>query len=399
MPWSCVDLMSIRLEFVAEALGRRRSIAALCAQYGISEKTAYKWLARFRRGGPAALADGTHAPHACPHRTPPEQAARILALRRQHPTWGPRKLRAVLREASPTLVWPAASTITTLLHRAGLVTRRRRRRAAGRPGGERGPCAAHVPNALWTLDYKGQFRTGDGRWCYPLTIVDAASRFLLACVAHPAPTTAAAHRVLARCFRTYGLPTAILSDNGPPFGAQAPRGFSRLSLWFRSLGIAPRFTVPGHPEHNGRHERLHRTLKADVLRPPAATRRAQQAAFDAFRTTYNTTRPHEALALKPPVTVYTPSSRRYRGRAAPLSYPPHMLTRRVSAAGVVWIHQAYIYISQTYAGYPVGLEPRPQAQGALFDVFFAEYLLGTLDLTTTRFMPLTDTRSSPINPV
>jgi transposase InsO family protein len=390
--------MSIRLEFVAEVLACRRPVAALCAQYGISEKTGYKWLARFRAHGPAGLADAPHTPHSCPHQTPSVQRELLCAARRAHPTWGARKLRAALAATHPTLVWPAASTITTLLDRAGLVRHRPRRRARGALGAGRGPAArVAAPNALWTMDYKGQFRTGDGRWCYPLTVVDAHTRFLLACVAHRAPDTHAAQAVLADCFRIYGLPAAILSDNGPPFGApRAPRGFSRLTLWLRTLGITPQFIVPGHPEHNGRHERLHRTLKRDALRPPAPSLRAQQARLDAFRLTYNTTRPHEALDQTPPAVHFVPSARPYPARLLPLGYPTHFLERRVTPAGLVWVHHEDIYISQTFAGYTVGLDPVSPTQ---WDVYFAEYLLGAMDLTTLRFRSLTSSLTSPINPV
>lgn len=401
MPWRLADPMSIRLEFVAEVLARRRPVAVLCAQYGVSEKTGYKWVARFRAQGPAGLADAPHAPHHCPHQTPAVQRELLCSARRAHPTWGARKLRAVLAAAHPELPWPAASTITALLDRAGLVRHRRRRHGAGALGdlgGARGPAApVDAPNALWTMDYKGQFRTGDGRWCYPLTIVDAHSRFLLACVAHRAPDTEATHRVLTACFRRYGLPAAILSDNGPPFGApRAPRGFSRLTLWLRTLGILPHFTVPGHPEHNGRHERLHRTLKRDALRPAASSLRAQQARLDAFRQTYNTERPHEALGQTPPAAHFAPSARPYRAPLAALTYPAPFLQRRVTSAGLVWLHQEDIYLSQTFAGHTVGLEP---ISPSCYNVYFAEYLLGALDLTTLRFRSITNALTSPINPV
>lgn len=389
--------MSIRLEFVAEALARRRTFAPLCAQYGISEKTGHKWLARFRREGPAGLVDRDHAVHACPHQTPNVQRELLCAARRTHPTWGARKLRAALGIEHPELAWPAASTITTLLDRAGLVRHRRRRGHHAALVGDRGPCDAPMPNALWTMDYKGQFRLGNGQWCYPLTIVDAASRFLLACVAHRTPDTAAAQAVLTQCFRTYGLPTAMLSDNGAPFGApRAPRGFSRLSLWLRTLGITPRFTVPGHPEQNGRHERLHRTLKADLGRPAASSLRGQQDRLDAFRLSYNTQRPHEALGQTPPAAHFQPSPRPFPSRPLALEYPGHFLARRVTSAGLVWLHQDDIYVSQTFAGHTLGLDP---VSPTTWDVYFAEYLLGTLDLTILRFHPLTHALTSPITPV
>jgi len=397
VPWSVTNVMSIRLEFVAEAFGRRRSFNALCKQYGISEKTGYKWLARFRAFGPDGLADASHQPHSCPHETPQRQRELLSALRRSHQTWGARKLRTVLALEHPALPWPAASTITSLLHREGLIQTRRRRQRSGSPGGPRGPVAAPTPNALWTIDYKGQFRTQDGRWCYPLTIVDAASRYLLACVAHRQPSTSGTVAALRQCFRTYGLPDAMLSDNGPPFGAaRAPRGFSRLSLWMRTFDVAPCFIVPGHPEHNGRHERLHRTLKAEATKPPARSLRQQQHRFNAFRAEYNTVRPHEALGLRTPATVYHPSARLYHPYPAPFDYPSHFHQRRVTPAGVIWWQQEDIYVSQTLAGHTVGLDPTCPTH---WDVYFADYLLGTVDLTTLRFTPITSAFTSPINPV
>ena len=208
--------------------------------------------------------------------------------------------------------------------------------------------------------------------------------------------------MLERCFRTYGLPQAILSDNGAPFGAaHAPRGLSRLSCWFTALGIRPRFIVPGHPEHNGRHERLHRTLKAEATRPPARTRRAQQARFDAFRHEYNheynTVRPHEALGQRPPASCYTASTIPYpRGGPPPLAYPTHFLERRVTSAGLIWWHRADIYVSQVLTGYTLGLDP---VSPTCHDVYLADLLLGAVDFTALRFTPLTEALRSPINPV
>ena len=398
MPWSVADVMSIRLEFVAEALGRRRPFVALCEQYGISEKTGYKWLARFRQSGPAGVADLGHRPRSCPHQTPARQRELLAACRRAHPTWGARKLRSVLEQQYPELGWPAPSTITTLLHNEGLIRVRRRRRplpdALVTP---RDVGVAQEPNALWTIDYKGQFRTRDGCWCYPLTVVDAASRFLLACVAHRAPSTSDVRAVLHECFHHFGVPTAILSDNGPPFGApRAPRGFSRISLWLRTLGIAPRFILPGHPQQNGRHERLHRTLKAEATKPPQSSLRAQQARFDTFRAEYNSVRPHEALGQTPPARVYHPSARIYRARPDPLGYPVHFLQRRVTSAGVIWWQHQDIYLSQAFAGHTVGLDPVSPTH---YDVYFAEYLLGAVNLQHLRFTPLTQIPTSPVNPV
>lgn len=396
MPWSVPGLMSIRLEFVAEVFAHRQSVSRLCAQYGISEKTGYKWLARFKAGGPAALADASSRPDGCPWHTPAAQREAVCGLRRAHPTWGARKLRAVLQDQQPTVAWPAPSTITTLLHTAGLILPRRRR-ARAVPGALAPALTASVPNALWTLDYKGEFTTGDGHYCYPLTLVDSASRFLLACEAHRAIGTDAVQATLAHCFRTYGLPQAILSDNGAPFASvHAPRRFSRLSAWLVQLGIRPLFTQPRHPEQNGRHERMHRTLKAEATTPPARTATAQQARFEAFRDEYNCLRPHEALALTPPARHYHPSERPWPARLAPLSYPTEYLVRRIAPGGVLNWHQRQIYVSTSLAGHELGLHP---VSAVHYDVYLAEYLLGFLDVQTLRFTSITQGLTSPRSPV
>lgn len=396
MPWSVPDLMSIRLEFVAEALGRRQPFAVLCARYSISEKTGYKWMGRFRAGGPAALGDGAHRPGTCPHATPPGVRDAILALRRQHPTWGARKVRAALAATDATTPWPAASTITTLLHAAGLIAPRRRRPRGG-PGPRAPFLTAREPNALWTIDYKGEFTTGDGRYCYPLTIVDSASRFLLACEAHRRISGPSVQRALDACFRRYGRPAALLSDNGAPFASVlAPRRFSALSAWCVQLGIRPLLTQPRHPEQNGRHERMHRTLKAEATRPPARNCTGQQQRFDVFRNEYNCLRPHEAHGNTPPAQHYHPSTRPWPVPLVPYAYPRDYLVRRVADTGVIYWHQRRIFVTQVLAGLEVGLHP---VSAIHYDVHFADYLLGTIDLQACAFTPLTQTLTSPISPV
>ena len=396
MPWRVPGLMSIRAEFVAEVLGRRRPFATLCAQYGISEKTGYKWLARFREGGPVALRDASHATRLCPHRTSDAVREAVCALRRRHPTWGARKLRALLMMESPALACPAPSTITTILHAAELIAPRRRRPRTV-PGVAAPFLTAQEPNALWTIDYKGQFTTGDGQYCYPLTIVDSASRFLLACDAHRRISTASVRHSLERCFRTYGRPRALLSDNGAPFAsAHAPRRFSPLTAWCVHLGIRPLLTQPRHPEQNGRHERMHRTLKAEATRPPASSLAAQQRRFDAFRDEYNCLRPHEALGLTAPARHYHPSEHPWPMRLEPWHYPPDYLRRRVAPSGVVYWHRRQIYVSNALSGHDLGLHP---VSAIDYDVYFTEYFLGTLNVQARCFTALTQSRTSPINPV
>lgn len=307
MPWRNPDLMSVRKEFVRLALTGRHSITELCVAFGISEKTGHKWLARYRREGVQGLADRSHSPHAPPHQLSRSVQQGITALRSQHPTWGPRKLRAVLERRSPEISWPAASTIGELLRREGLVktSRRRRSKNVGRPL-DAGLTLAAAPNDVWTTDFKGEFRLGPGPYCYPLTVLDAQSRFLIGCTGLFSTATLPVQIVFKRLFQCYGLPEVIRSDNGVPFASPVALGrLSKLSVWWIRLGIRPERIELGHPEQNGQHERMHRTLKAEATRPPSATLTQQQQRFDRFRREYNDERPHESLGQRPPTSCYT----------------------------------------------------------------------------------------------
>jgi putative transposase len=391
--------MSIRLEFVHECLHAIRAgtttTRALCAVYGISEKTGYKWLARFEQGGAEALVDRTHTAARCPHRTPAAHREAIIALRLAHPGWGARKLRKILSDAQPTVCWPAPSTITTLLAQDGLVVGRRPRRPRGAHPSA-GRLEATAPNTVWTADYKGEFKTQDGQWCWPLTVVDAYSRYLLGCVAHPAIDTAAARAVFTRLFQAYGLPTVMRTDNGAPFAAaSALRRLSRLSVWWLKLGIVPERITPGRPQENGRHERFHRTLKAEATRPPERTRRAQQRRFDAFRTEYNELRPHEALQQEPPARHYTPSLRPWPARLSSPEYPSGYQVRRVSIPGMFHWRSAKIFLTSALAHEPIGLTPHGNTDG-LWDVYFSALWLGTFD---ERTLTMTDSPPSPVSPI
>jgi putative transposase len=319
MPWSETRPMNERLRFVVEAERGEEFFRALCARYGIQPKTGYKWLRRFAAEGVAGLAERSRRPHQSPTATPRESVAALVELRGRRPTWGAKKLVAVLRERHPALVIPAPSTAAALLKREGLIRVPRRRVVRAHPG--RPVTAMLQPNAVWTADFKGQFKTRDGIYCYPLTIVDGASRYFLSCRALTSVRYGEARPVFERLFRERGLPERLRTDNGPPFASLA---LGRLSVWWVRLGILPELIEPSHPEQNGRHERLHRTLKAETTRPPARDRRAQQRAFDAFRAAYNTERPHEALGQRPPASVYAPSGRAYPARLAPLAYPAHL---------------------------------------------------------------------------
>ena len=286
MPWKETCRMDEKLVFVADCLRGELPMAALCGDYGISRKTGYKWLGRYREQGPEGLVERSRAPHRHGRSMAPELAEAIVALRRQRPHWGPRKLRSVLMGERPEAVWPVASTMGDLLRVEGLVNSRRRRRRVAAPG--RPFRAVTAPNDVWCIDFKGWFRTRDGERCDPLTVSDAYSRFLLACVIVP-PRTDTVRVAVERLFKRYGVPLAIRSDNGAPFAGTGAGGLSRLSVGWIKAGIALERIEPGQPQQNGRHERMHRTLKAETAKPPAASAGQQQARFDRFRQDSSTT--------------------------------------------------------------------------------------------------------------
>jgi len=348
--------MDERLRFVKEALKGDESMTELCRAYGISRKTGYKVLTRYLALGPPGLLDRSRAPRMHPNAVAPELVSAIVALRGHYPRWGPRKLHARLAGEHPAWPWPAASTIGSILHRHGLTVPRRRVRRA--PPATLSGAADDGPNAVWSVDFKGWFRTGDGARCDPLTLADRASRFLLRCQALTPPDGPRVQPLLETAFREYGLPAALRSDNGAPFASCAAGGLSRLAVWWVKLGIRPERITPGHPEENGRHERLHQTLKAETARPPQPTLRAQQRAFDTFRQVYNHERPHEALGQRPPAAVYRPSLRPYPLRVLDPEYPDEAEIRRVRHNGEIKWRSHLIFISEVLAGELVGVLPQ-----------------------------------------
>jgi transposase InsO family protein len=367
--------MDERARFVLEALEGWSSMSALCEQYHISRPVGYKWLRRYQREGLTGLIDRSRAPQHQAQATPPGVVAAIVALRQRHPHWGPRKLRARLQQLEPTGAWPAASTIGAILRREGLCPRRRRRRRrVGAWQHER--TVADQPNRVWTTDFKGQFRLGEGRLCYPLTIVDGYSRYLLACRALPSTAATGVRATFERVFRTYGLPEVLRSDNGVPFSGPALGGLSQLAVWWLRLGIRLERTRPHHPEDNGAHERLHRTLKAEATRPARRTPELQQRTLDAFRTEYNTERPHEALGQRPPASVYAPSPRPMPALLPPPSYPAHFACRRINRLGQLCWHGGLYFVSHTLARQTVGLEP---TNDGTWRLYFATAVLGQLE--------------------
>ena len=357
MPWPTRSPMSLRLEFIHTVVEHRVAMRTACRQFGISEKTGYKWFRRFLHGGPAALADRSHAPLVAAHQLAPAVSDAVCALREAHPTWGARKLRQVLETKTPAIEWPAPSTITTLLKRTGYVVPRRRRVRDRAAWAHTGLTTAEAPNDVWAADFKGEFRLGTGPYCYPLTVTDLFSRDVLGLTGFPSTASAPAQLAFIRYFEAYGLPTVMRTDNGTPFGApRALGGLSTLAVWWIRLGIRPERIHKGKPQENGSHERMHRTLKAETTRPAAASFAAQQRRFDAWQHTFNTLRPHEALGMTPPATHYTVSPRAYPRRLPPLDYPAHAELRRVNGNGVIRWHSEPIFLSHVLTGEYVGLE-------------------------------------------
>jgi putative transposase len=345
-------------------------------------------LQRFEDFSVVGLEDQRRAPTRIPHRTSPEVTELLVALRQKHPTWGAKKLRVQLLRLHPGLVVPAASTIGELLKKRGLLQARKRR---ARPLVTYSPlCHAKTANDVWCVDFKGQFRLGNGRYCYPLTITDACSRMLLTCEGLDNTRGDGAQRVFEQAFRQYGLPGAIRSDNGSPFASQSIAGLSRLSVWWLRLGILLERIEPASPQQNGRHERMHRTLKAETTRPAGANMLQQQERFDRFQDVYNNVRPHEALGQVPPATFYRPSSRRFPAQLSEPLYPLHDLTLQVRPSGHLYLPGSGrtagdIFLSSALAGEHVGLR---ELEERVWLVSFLHMDLGLLNLATRKVEPL-----------
>ncbi|HEX2094425.1 MAG TPA: IS481 family transposase [Longimicrobiaceae bacterium] len=377
MPWSETNPMNERLKFVALAQEGLYSMTELCARFGISRDTGYKIRRRYEAEGIEGLTDRSRAPKHCPHRIPEPLQALLLDLRREHPKWGPRTLLAYLRRHHPDLVLPAPSTVGDLFRRAGLVQPRPHQRTWTHPG--RAQTQVHAPNQLWTTDFKGQFRTRDAQLCYPLTIADAHTRFVLAVDGLSSTAHSGARAVFERVFRTYGLPQAIRSDNGGPFATKAVSGLSQLSVWWTQLGIQHQRIEPGHPEQNGSHERMHRTLKEATQWPPAADGPEQQARFDHFRAEFNDERPHQALGMQTPGSLYGASEREMPERIPAPEYPGHCEIRQVRGNGILYFRDRTIFLSELLIGQQVALE---EIADGVWSIYFYGLLLARLDERT-----------------
>ena len=380
MPWEETHPLDQRLQFVAAHQRGLYTMTELCARYAVSRKTGYKWLARYAADGPAGLHDRSHAPHTCPHAIASGVAALLLAARRAHPTWGPAKLLHYLAPRHPRVpAWPAVSTVADLLKREGLVVRRRRHRPPVHPGAV--PIHTTAPNDLWTADFKGQFRTRDGIYCYPLTIADQHTRYLLTVHALLNTRAVGARVAFERAFRTYGLPRAIRTDNGVPFANTGLHGLTQLSVWWLRLGIQHQRIRPASPQENGAHERMHRTLKAETTRPPERTRVAQHRRFQRFRQLYNAERPHAALGGATPASQYAPSVRPYPDRLPLLEYPGHYLVKRVTNAGTIRFRDRLLFLANALRQHHVGLEETADGVWALY---LGRVLLGHIDARTMK---------------
>src|SRR5262244_298349 len=374
MPWLETVAVEQREAFLRDCGFGVYSITELCVRYGISRKTGYKWLARFVEGGRRALRDRSRAPHRCPHRIPAATAELICAARRTHPTWGPAKLLDWLAARQPDFVRPAVSTAGDLLARRGLVKKRRRRRRYTHPGVV--PPTTTRPNDLWTTDFKGHFRTRDGVYCYPLTVADQHTRFLLGCQGLLSTQGHGVRPIFDRLFREYGLPRAIRTDNGVPFATTGIHGLSQLNVWWIRLGVQHQRILPASPQQNGAHERMHKTLKGEACRPPRSSRSTQQRAFNTFRHLYNEERPHEALAGRPPAALYRPSPREYTGTLPPVEYPGHFIVKRVTNAGTIRLKKRLLFIANALKQHPVGLE---EVDDGIWSIHFCNVLLGRVD--------------------
>ena len=384
MPWRTPDLMSIRAEFVEHAMSGRHPVAALCNAYGISEKTGHKWLNRFKEEGRPGLSDRSRAPHETPHKISLEVQREILALREKHPTWGPKKLRVVLKRRLPEKHWPAASSIGELLRREGCIQPQRRRKTkAGLPI-DAGLTAARVPNDVWTTDFKGQFRLSNGELCYPLTLQDAFSRFVIGTTALSSTASLPVEIAFARHFEEYGLPRVIRSDNGVPFASASALGrLSKLSVWWIRLGIRPERIEPGEPQQNGQHERMHKTLKADATRPPSSNLIEQQLRFDTFRREFNDDRPHESLDQETPASLYSRSTRAFPSSLPELVYPPNFEVRAVSFSGSINFRGRRFPLSTALENQLIGLE---EIDDDLWSVSFGDLVLGTIHYPSSTFI-------------
>ena len=378
MPWKGVTVSEQRERFIEDYQLKYYSVTDLAERFGISRKTANKWIDRFKQYGHDGYHERSRRPHSCPWQTDEAIVEELVELKQKHPSWGPAKLLDIMYHRDSGRQLPAVSTAARILSRAGLVKPRRRYRRA-HPGCPKSK--PQGPNDIWAADYKGQFRLKNGNYCFPLTVSDLASRYLLGCDAHPAISLEKTFSHFTQLFETYGLPNRIRTDNGVPFASNALARLSQLSVWFIKLGIYPELIEPGKPQQNGVHERMHRTLKQDATIPPGSSMRGQQQKFDRFREEFNQERPHEALEMKRPAWVYERSQRSIPQKIETYDYPAHYLVRRVSRSGTIRLFHNQVFVSNTLNEDYVGLE---EVDDGVYDLFFCFYHIGRYELRTNK---------------
>jgi len=382
MPWNLTDPMTERERFVDTYLRRVYSMTELCSRFGISRKTGYKWLERFRSGGRTALADRSRAPRSCPHKTAPHIEELIIARREAHPNWGAPMIIDRLRLENPQLELPAYSTAGDILRRHNLIRPKAKRRKTIQP--ERVPLAVNAPNQVWALDYKGEFRLGNTQYCYPFTGTDQHSRFALVVRSHEVISGRAVMLDLEAVFYGFGLPEAIRTDNGVPFATHGLLGLSRLGAWWIKLGIDHQRIPPGQPWQNPRHERMHRTLKAATTRPPEYDHRAQQDRFDDFVDDFNYHRPHRGIGGIPPAKLYQKSQRPMPDRLPEPTYPGYFEVRRIDQSGKFKLRNLRFSLSQALQHEYIGLE---QIDDEIWSIYYFDKLLARLDQRTNSIIP------------
>ena len=389
MPWIKERPMDKKILFLGEYLLKSYPFTELCSRFGISRKTGYKWIKRYEETGSSeALKERSRKPHHSPTKTPDDVVNALLSVRDKHPFWGPRKLLWRVEKEHPE--WsklPARSTVALILNRHDYIKparKKTRRYHPGQPLSE-----INAANDVWTADFKGHFKTQDGLYCYPLTICDGHSRYLFACKGMLNPLMINVYPVFRQMFSIYGLPKRIRTDNGIPFASNALGRFSKLSVWWMRLGIIPEQIEPGCPQQNGRHERMHRTLKQETTLPAAEDLKKQQKRFNHFQSEYNNERPHEALGMRPPVEVYTPSLSVMPKKLPQVVYPDHFEVRRVSKnCGIRW-RNIRVNVGSVFSGEYIGLE---EIDNGLWDVYFGNVWLGRLD---ERIMQIIDKMGRP----
>lgn len=389
MAWKVESMENIKQKFILLHQTGQFTMTELCRQFDVSRPTGYAILKRYETEGWEALAERSRSHHGHPGQTSQTIEAALLQERNRHPRWGARKLLVLLERSMPDARLPCESTVNNILKKHGLVVPRRKgRRKIINQFPYFDP---EEPNIIWSTDFKGKFRLGNQEYCNPLTIADSRSRFLFAIHGLRYCRAEDCKPIFEKVFREYGIPEAMHSDNGPPFGSSnSLRRLTSLAVWFMDLGILPVYSDPGHPEQNGRHERMHRDLKAEATRPPARTWIAQQRKFDAFRKEYNEVRPHEALAMQTPISVHKPSKREYPRRVQDWSYPTEYKQKLVTVNGALrWNKDGLIMVSTALGGRYVGLEP---VEDAVWIVYYRHVPLGILDERMKRVYELGEYR-------